>query len=73
MHRKIEKGRNLLTNKQKIDGDFSGGPAVKISPSSAGGAGSIPGRGAKIPHASQTRNQNIKQKQKLEKNCDTRT
>ena len=60
------KGINLLnkqTNKQKIDGDFSGGPAVKISPSSPGGVGSIPGRGAKIPHASQTRNQNIKQKQ----------
>ena len=36
---------------------------VKTSPSSAGGAGSIPGRGAKIPHASQPKNQNIKQKQ----------
>ena len=36
---------------------------VKTSPSRAGGAGSIPGRGAKIPHASWPRNQNIKQKQ----------
>ena len=36
---------------------------VKTSPSSAGGVGSIPGRGAKIPRASQTKNQNIKQKQ----------
>ena len=36
---------------------------VKTLPSNAGGAGSIPGRGAKIPHASQPRNQNIKQKQ----------
>ena len=32
---------------------------VKTSPSNAGGAGSIPGRGAKIPHASWPKNQNI--------------
>ena len=32
--------------------DFPGGPVVKTSPSSVGGAGSIPGWGAKIPHAS---------------------
>ena len=31
--------------------DFPGGPMVKTSPSNAGGAGSIPGQGAKIPHA----------------------
>ena len=36
---------------------------VKTSPSNAGGTGLIPGRGAKIPHASQPKNQNIKQKQ----------
>ena len=36
---------------------------VKTSPSIAGGAGSIPGWGAKIPHASQPKSQNIKQKQ----------
>ena len=39
---------------------------VKTSPSNAGGACSIPGRGAKIPYASQPKkekNQNIKQKQ----------
>ena len=40
---------------------------VKTSPSNAGGAGSIPGRGAKIPHASWPRNQNIKQKQHCNK------
>ena len=40
---------------------------VKTSPSSAGGAGSIPGRGAKIPHASQPKNQNIKQKHHCKK------
>ena len=36
---------------------------VKTSPSNAGGAGSIPGRGAKISHALRPNNQNIKQKQ----------
>ena len=29
--------------------DFSGGPVIKISPSKAGGEGSIPGWRAKIP------------------------
>ena len=48
-------------------GDFSGGPVVKTSPSIAGGAGLIPGWGAKIPHASRPKNQNIKQKQHLNK------
>ena len=42
--------------------DFPGGPVVKTSPSNAGGTGSIPGWGAKIPHASWPKNQNIKQK-----------
>ena len=42
---------------------FPGGAVVESLPASAGGVGSIPGRGAKIPHASQTKNQNIKQKQ----------
>ena len=36
---------------------------VETLPSNAGGAASIPGRGAKIPHASRPKNQNIKQKQ----------
>ena len=35
---------------------------VKTLPSNAGGMGSIPGWGAKIPHASRPKNQNIKQK-----------
>ena len=34
------------------NGDFPGGPVVKTLLSSAGGMGSIPGQGAKIPHAS---------------------
>ena len=40
---------------------------VKPSPSNAGGTGSIPGRGAKILHASRPKNQNIKQKQHCNK------
>ena len=47
--------------KSKIDtGGFPGGPVVKTSPSSAGGAGSIPGWGTKIPHASQPKKQKCK-------------
>ena len=42
-------------------GAFPGGPVVKTS--NAGDAGLILGQGAKIPHASQLKNQNIKQKQ----------
>ena len=42
---------------------FSGCPVAKILPSNAGGTGSIPGRGAKIPYTSWPKNQNIKQKQ----------
>ena len=49
--------------KESVAGDFPGGPVVKTSPSNAGGAGSIPGRGAKIPHVLQPKSQNIKQKQ----------
>ena len=36
---------------------------VKTPHSNAGGEGSIPGQGAKIPHASWLKNQNIKKKQ----------
>ena len=43
--------------------DFPCGPVVKTSPSNAGNTGSIPGWGAKIPHASWPQNQNITQKQ----------
>ena len=32
-----------------------------VIPSNTGGVGSIPGWGAKIPHASRPKNQNIKQ------------
>ena len=43
--------------------DFPGGPVVKTLPSNARGVGLILCQGAKIPHASQPKNQNIKQKQ----------
>ena len=36
--------------------DFPGSPVVKTSPSNAGGAGSIPGQGTKIPQASWPKN-----------------
>ena len=42
-------------------GDFPSSPVLKTSPSTARGVGSIPGWGAKIPHALQPKkNQNIK-------------
>ena len=50
--------------------DFSpGGPGIKASPSDAGGAGSIPGPGAKIPYAvrPKTKTKEIKQKQNYNK------
>ena len=43
--------------------DFPRGPVVKNSPFNAGGAGSIPSQGTKIPHASWPKYQNMKQKQ----------
>ena len=52
----------FLMDKTVMIQDFPGGPVVKTLPSNAGGAGSIPGWGAKIPHASWPKNQNRKQK-----------
>ena len=43
--------------------DFPSSPVVKTSLSNSGGAGSIPGQGAKIPHAPGPKNQDRKQKQ----------
>ena len=36
--------------KKNMEGDVPGGPMVKTLPSNAGGVGSIPGQGAKIPY-----------------------
>ena len=65
---KTQNKSTTVTNEHKFSGlkqhrDFPGDPVVKTSPSNAGGAGSIPGQGVKIPHASRPKNQNIKQKQ----------
>ena len=38
--------------KKNKAGDFPGGPVVKTLPPNAGDTGSIPGWGAKSPHAS---------------------
>ena len=35
--------------KYRFSGNFPGGSVVKTPPTNAGGAGSIPGQGAKIP------------------------
>ena len=45
------------------EGDFPEGPVVMVSSSNAGDVGLIPGQGAKIQHASWTKNQSIKLKQ----------
>ena len=55
----VNKNKALRTTSR----DFPGGPVVKTSPSNAGGASSISCWGVKIPHASQPKNQNIKEKQ----------
>ena len=60
--RRVGKRQQKQYIKVEARDDFLGGPVVKTSPSSAGGACSIPGGGAKIPHASQSSNQSIKQK-----------
>ena len=51
---------SVPTNVKNGDtGDFPSGSVVKTSPSNAGHASSIPGRGAKIPHTSWAKTQNI--------------
>ena len=47
--------------------DFPGGAVVRTSPSNAGVAGSIPGWGAKMEHASWPKQQSIRQKQHCNK------
>ena len=58
---------NSKSLRSRNTGDFPGSPVVRTSPSNAGGAGSIPGQGTKIPHASGPKSQNIKQKQDCNK------
>ena len=47
--------------------DFPGGRVVKTSPSNAGDADSLLDGGAQIPHSSQPKNLNRKQKQSCNK------
>ena len=44
-------GNQFFTIKNSPGMDFPGSPVVESPPSTAGGLGSIPGRGTKIPHA----------------------
>ena len=44
-------GDRKKSHLQTLCGDFPGGPMVENLPSNAGDAGSIPGRGTKVPHA----------------------
>ena len=46
--------------KNTVSGNVLGSPVVKTSPSNAGAVGSIPGQETKISHASQPKNNNIK-------------
>ena len=54
-------------NQKEKDTDFPGDSAIKTLPFNTGGAGSNPGQGVKIQHASEPKNQNIKQKQHCNK------
>ena len=57
---KLEAGQEYpYFNKRHFYQDLPGSPVVNILPSNAGGAGSIPGWGVKIPHDSWPKNQNI--------------
>ena len=46
--------------KENLKRGFPAGPVVKTSPPNLRGVGSIPGQSAKIPHASQPKNQKRK-------------
>ena len=58
------KSDQLITaSLRKCSLGFPGGAVVENLSANAGDTGSSPGLGAKIPHASWTKKQNIKQKQ----------
>jgi len=60
LHYRRKASCQAYTTVNQKKGGFPGGPVVKTLPSNAGGVGVIPGQEAKIPHASQPKNQNIK-------------
>ena len=47
--------------KKEGKGGFSNGPVVETLPSNAGGVGSIPGQGTKIPHTTPKDEEKIKE------------
>ena len=58
-------GRQQRKEFQKGGWDFPDGPTVKTSPFNAGGMGSISVWGVKIPHASQPKIQNMKNRNNI--------
>ena len=50
----------MIVFKENLNRGFPGGPVVKTSPPNLRGVGSISGQSAKIPHASQPKNQKRK-------------
>ena len=63
VRRKISQSLNSLAFKASGLGTFLMVQWLRPMPSNAGGVGSIPGQGTKIPHASGPKIQNIRQKQ----------
>ena len=62
---KKQQTKKVSKKKKKKEGDnFPAGPVVESLPSRVGGVGSIPGQGARIPHASWPQILNIKNKKK---------
>ena len=58
----VPSGKENHSWKTTYTWNFPGSPVVKISPSYVGSVGSVPAWGFKMPHASQPKNQSIKQK-----------
>ena len=56
--------KRQVTDRKNCLWDFPGSPVVTTSPCSEGGAGLIPGWGAKILYTLWPKNQNIQQQQK---------
>ena len=65
----MDRGSPVKTIIQNIlcPGDFPGSQVVETWPSNVAGVSLIPDEGAKIPHSSWPKNQNIRQKQNCKK------
>ena len=53
----FKRQQNIMVKNINFGTSLAVGPVVETSPSNAESAGSIPGQGAEIPHASQPKNQ----------------